>query len=190
MGIDGIINKISADADEQIAKLEEQNSDAIAEIEDEADAKIAEIEADAKSRAEAERKRSFEQTLSREEAKLRVELLEVKREVVREIFGRAREKILALPKDDLRARYRELIKSFDESVGKIVVGHKDAELLDENFVESAGSFEREVSENFEHGLILIAGKIQYDARFDELFREIVEHKTDEVAQILFAEEAE
>ncbi len=195
MSIDGILKKISAEADAQIAALEAENRATIEELKAEAEAKITTIKTEAKSRAEAEKQRAFEQTLSREEAKLRVELLAEKQRIVDEVFERARARILGLPPDELRKRYLAHLKSFGEKSGTIIVGAKDDTLLDAGFIKSAGealggSFNRELATDFDHGLILIAGKIRYDARFDELFNEIIEGKTDEVAAMLFSGEGQ
>ncbi|MCK5832106.1 hypothetical protein KAH81_00380 [bacterium] len=195
MGINGIINKISADADTQIAQLEAENKKAMQKIKEEALKNVAEIEKSAQIRATEEQQRAFDQTLSREEAKLRVEFLRVKQELVVETFAKARNSLLGLPNEELKKRYLNHIVSFGEKNGKIIVGSEDKALLDEDFVKSAGdavggSFDRELSDSFKHGFMLIAGKIQYDARFDELYNEISESKTDQIASILFSGEAE
>ncbi|MCD6501526.1 hypothetical protein J7L01_02910 [bacterium] len=191
MSIEGIIKRISDDADQKIAALEKENREAIDALEAETKSKIAEIEADAKKRAEIEKERSFRQTFAREEARLRKELLAAKQKIVAEIFDRAKKAILELPPEQLRERYLSMLESFGENSGKLIVGKTDAPLFDAGFLQEAvkriedGVFEVETASDFEHGFMLIAGKVQYDARFEPVFHEIIEEKTDVVAGVLF-----
>jgi vacuolar-type H+-ATPase subunit E/Vma4 len=193
MSIEGIINKISADADAMIAELEMETRKAIEAIEAETENKEKERIAGSEELAETKKKRAFEQTLAREEARLRKEFLAVKQEIVADTFKRARKKIIELSPEKLREMFLGTLESFGEKSGTIVTGSADDAIFDDSFLAEAstcGDFKMERSADFKHGFMLVVGKIQYDARFESLFSEIIEGKTDVVAAKLFPPEGD
>ncbi|RKZ30172.1 hypothetical protein DRQ36_06430 [bacterium] len=191
MGIEGIINKIESEAETKISELERETEEAISKIE----AEIAEREKiklkEAEERAAAESERRYEQVISREEARLRMEFLKTKQDLVSEAFERGFKAIKELPPDELRKRYTDMLASYGEKEGELIVGKSNADILDDDFMallarEIPGSkFTRKVSDDFDYGFMLIAGKIQYDARLSEIFAAMTERITDEVAAELF-----
>lgn len=196
MGIEGIINKIEADTDARIAEIRTEADNAISKIE----AELAEYKSkkmsEAENNAKNEAKRRFDQVLAREEARLRMELLRIKRELIDEAFEMGRQAILKLPAERLRERYAEMAASFGETEGELLFGKLEECLHSEEFRDILtkklpnSSFKTSVSDDFDRGLMLVAGRIRYDARFTRLFDELKERITDEVAAALFGERGE
>jgi vacuolar-type H+-ATPase subunit E/Vma4 len=192
MGIEGIIEKIRSDADREIAELERVNKEKIAALLDGENKYREKTVADAHSRATVESAKKFDQTFNREEANLRKELLEAKRKLIGEVFDKSYPAILALSPENLQDKYAEIVASFGEKSGEIVVGKEDKNLLADGFMKllsqkiAGSNFTRSVSDSFDKGLVLVVGRIQYDAKLSSLFSELKEKTTDEVANALFS----
>ena len=195
MAIEDIVEKIKREAEAEAKRISGEADDKREEILAEAEDYAGNSLKKAKTRAESEAEKTHRQVLSRERARLRKELLAKKQEMVSKIFDRGKKAVIEQDPDRLRGIYAEMVESFDEESGKIIVGSKDAETLGEQFMDMlkdriGGDFEREVSDRFERGLMLISGKVQYDARLDSLYAQLVENYTDEVAAILFGDSGE
>ncbi len=192
MSIEGIIKKIEAEAEAEIEKHKQETEEAIGKVEAEVEAYKSDTLKKAEEKAEVESKRRFEQLINRAEAKMRMRTLEAKQNLVAEAFDKGLEAILALPVDELRRRYAEMAASFGEKQGEIVVGKADSDLLGNEFMNilsekiPGSDFKRTVTDDFDHGFMLIAGRIQYDARLSELFEALKERITDDVASVLFS----
>lgn len=194
MSIEGILNKIQADTDEKIAEIKAKTDREIEAIESEvAEFEKSEIEK-AEERAETEAERAFEQEISRAETKFRMQTLAVKQELVQKAFDEGFKAILHLPADKLRGRYVEMLQSFAEKSGEIVFGKEDGEIFNDEFDKlvaekiDGADFSKKRSEDFDHGFMLFAGKIQFDARAESIFGQIIEDFTDNVSMVLFGGE--
>ena len=192
MGIEGILNKIDAGTDIRIGEIEEDTNRTIAEIE----AEVADFEASAmkkaERRAEFGAKRTYEQTINRAEAELRKELLGVKQKLVKKAFDNGYRAILEMPVDEIRASYVNMLSAFDEKSGDILFGKADSGIFDDHFDAlvaeriPGADFNKKLSGDFERGFILVAGKIQYDARLPSVFAEMIEQLTDDISEICFS----
>jgi len=196
MSIEGIISKIQDGSDQKIDDIKKEHQSKIAKLK----AELAEYERKAiekaEDKAEIEAEKAFQQTINRSEADLRKELLAEKQKMIEMIFEKGKQAILDLDQSELRERYARILKSFDQTEGTLLVGKEDNDLLNEDFLAKAREmigeidYKLEVSQNFDHGLMLIAGRIQFDARLDQLYLELKERLTDDVVGILFQESEE
>jgi vacuolar-type H+-ATPase subunit E/Vma4 len=191
MSIEGILNKIQAETDEKTAELKAETYSEIRELEAELSEFEKSVLVKSEEKAQAEAKRAYEQALSRAETRFRMETLAVKQELVQKAFQKGFEAILNLPAEKLRGRYVSMLESFGEKEGEIVYGKEDSAIFDGEFdslakqkIEGA-NFSKRQSDDFDHGFMLKAGRIQYDARAESIFAQIAEDFTDEVSQILF-----
>lgn len=194
MGIEGIIEKIKRDTDAEIEKLSaEMRTQLDALLKEAEDYKI-KAESEARVKAELESRRQFEQTIAKKEAELRKKLLTVKREWIEKTFAKARERILEMPPDELRKHYLSMLVSFGEKSGEIVFGKKDDKVFDDIFLMMASekipesNFTKKLGD-FDHGFVLVSGKISYDARLSSIFEDLKEKMTDRIAIVLFGEDA-
>ncbi len=194
MSIEGILKKIQAETDEKIAEIKAETDSEIEAIEDEVNEfEKREIEK-AEERAEIEAQRAFEQAISRAETKFRMETLAVKQQLVQKAFDEGFKAVFELPADKLRDRYVAMLESFSEKSGEIVYGKEDSEIFGDEFDKlvagkiDGADFSKKKSEDFDHGFMFFAGKIQFDARAESIFGQIVDDFTDDVSLVLFGGE--
>ncbi len=191
MSIEGILKKIQAETDEKIAEIKAETDSELRELEAELSEFEKSVLAKSEEKAQAEAKRAYEQAISRAETKFRMETLAVKQELVKKAFDKGFEAILNLPAEKLRRRYIAMLESFGEKEGEIVYGKEDSAIFDSEFdslakqkIEGA-NFSKRQSEDFDHGFMLFAGKIQFDARAQSVFSQIIDDFTDDVSIALF-----
>lgn len=191
MSIEGILKKIQAETDEKIAEIKAETDSEIRELEAELSEFEKSVLAKSEEKAQAEAKRAYEQAISRAETRFRMETLAVKQELVKKAFDKGLGAILNLPADKLRGRYIAMLESFGEKEGEIVYGKEDSAIFDGEFdslakqkIEGA-KFSKRQSDDFDHGFMLFAGKIQFDARAQSVFSQIIDDFTDDVSIALF-----
>ena len=193
MGIEGIINKINSEADIEIHEIERKTEKTIEDIR----AEVAKYELEtlekAHERAITEAERRFNQVKNREETELRKRMLEIKQELITEVFDKAKKAVMSLPEEKLKEIYCAMLASFGVKNGEIVAGKAERNIFDDQFRSLIANeipesdFSILFSNDFDHGFMLIAGKIQFDARVSQVFSELTERATDRVATILFSE---
>ncbi|HDR91292.1 MAG TPA: hypothetical protein ENN75_03480 [candidate division Zixibacteria bacterium] len=191
MSIEGILNKIQAETDEKIAEIKAETDSEIQTIEAELKNFEKAVLAKSEEKAEIEAKRAYEQAISRAETKFRMETLAVKQELVQKAFKNGFEAILNLPPEKLRERYATMLESFGEKEGEILYGKEDSAVFNGEFDSivqkkiNGAKFAKTKSDNFDHGFMLIAGRIQFDARAGSVFSQIADDFTDDVSLMLF-----
>jgi len=196
MSIEGIIKKIEAVTEERIAEIVKEVNSNIAEIQSTVIDYETKVGKKADLLAKTESERVYRQTINRAEAEMRKETLAEKQELVREVFEKSYRKILALPPEELRKSYVGMLVNFGENEGEIIVGKDDTAVFDSNFDNMVresmpeSKFTKKSATDFDHGFMLISGKIQFDARAQSVFAQIEEELIDDVSKILFAPQSE
>lgn len=147
----------------------------------------------AKARCDEEHR----QRVGRLKAALRVELLDVKNQLIRKAFDEARKRLTALPKEDyLRLLTRWLKEAGGAAGGEVVVGPRDVPLFRNGFLAQvnatrpAGGKFTLASEPMEMagGFVLRRRGFEIDMRLESQLSLLKDEALPEIAKILFGEE--
>ncbi len=188
MGIERITEAILAAAeDEARAVLERAKADKSELLEKsraESEAKTAAAAAEAKKMAATIVSRA-ETAAGLEARKMK---LAAKQDAISAVFDRAKEMLLALPRDDYKALLLGQLKASGVKKGVLSLGAKDRELGDELIKESG--LDLTLSDDAldtDGGFTLKSGSVEVDCRLDMLISSVRDEVLPEVVSALFGE---
>lgn len=196
-GIEKITQRIAAEAEAECGRITAEAEQRCAAIQAEYDAKAAQVYESAMAKG----KQEIEQLSIREEGTLRMdakkELLLLKQELVREAFSRAKEKLLALPREEY-VGFAAKLAAAAASTGteEIILSGKDAGALGAELTAKANTLLQAMGKTGElklsaetreldGGLILKSGSVETNCTLDTLLEQVRNASEFEVTEILF-----
>lgn len=196
-GIEKITQRIAAEAEAECGRITAEAEQRCAAIRAEYDAKAAQVYESAMARG----KQEIEQRSIREEGTLRMDakkdMLLLKQELVQEAFSRAREKLLALPREEY-VDFAAKLAAAAASAGteEIILSEKDAGELGAEITAKANDLLHSMGKAGElrlsaetrelgRGLILRDGSVETNCTVDTLLEQVRSTSESEVTKILF-----
>jgi len=197
MAVEDILKKIESDAREAalaiVAEMEREAETVLDGARTKAAREKERLKARAEQRAAEERNRIM--TLAKLSA--RRDLLSEKQRLIDEVFAGAREKMIALGRDDYRRAMRAyLIDNVESGDEEVVVAEGD-DRIDQAFLDEVS---REIGRGgglrlskerrpIGGGFVLVSGRTEVNCALDTILRAARERLETEVAGILFPEES-
>ena len=196
-GIEKITQRIAAEAEAECGRITAEAEQRCAAIKAEYDAKAAQVYESAMAKG----KQEIEQLSSREEGTVRMDakkdLLLLKQELVREAFSRAKEKLLALSREEY-TDFAAKLAAAAASTGteEIILSEKDAGELGTELAAKANALLQAMGKmgelrlsaetrELDGGLILRSGSVETNRTLDTLLEQVRSTSESEVAGILF-----
>jgi len=199
MALEGILEKITKNAEEKVRAIEEEGRLKRQEIISTAESRAKEISEriieEAKEKAELERRRSSVSA----ELERRKEVLREKQKLVEDCFRAALEEFVNLPTEEYHALIRKmllnLVSSGDEHV---LISPEDERRIDREFIDRVndelkkagkkGNLQLDgTSPTLRGGFVLRTEEVEVDCSFGTLLAQLREESQADVAGILFGE---
>jgi V/A-type H+-transporting ATPase subunit E len=199
MALDGILKKITENAEEKVAAIEEEGrrkrQEVLSRAKDLAKEIADRISQEAASRAELDRRRSEVSA----ELEFRKEILKEKQEIMEDCFREALDELVKLPADKYRALIRSMLSKLVSSGEEhVVISPEDKEKIDRKFIDSIndelkgadrkGRLKLDgTSPKIRGGFLLKTEDVEVDCSFGALLGQLREEMQADVAGILFGE---
>lgn len=188
-GLDKIIEQIRQEAtvasEQELAKTQKEVEQILAEG-------LQEIEA-YKTAYLAETNSQVELLLSRGEASAALQkrkiLLKGKQEIIRQMIGQAKEKLLNLPKDEYFNLLLKMLERYaKEGKCQLLLSERDLERVPEYFMDELKKREiilAKESYKIDGGFVLVYGEIEENCSFEALFSASKEVLQDKISALIF-----
>ena len=188
-GLDKIIEQIRQEAtvasEQELAKTQKEVEQILAEG-------LQEIEA-YKTAYLAETNSQVELLLSRGEASAALQkrkiLLKGKQEIIRQMIGQAKEKLLNLPKDEYFNLLLKMLERYaKEGKCQLLLSERDLERVPEYFIDVLKKREiilAKESYKIDGGFVLVYGEIEENCSFEALFSASKEVLQDKISALIF-----
>jgi len=200
MALEGILEKITKNAEEKVRAIKEKGHLKREEIVSKAEARAKEISErihrEAKEKAELERRRASVSA----ELEYRKEILREKQELMEDCFQSALDELVNLPVEGYRAIIRKMLLNLATgSEERVLISPHDEKRIDQSFIDGineelmkAGKqahlkLDGPTPPNVRGGFILRTEEVEVDCSFGTLLSQLREELQAEVAGILFGE---
>lgn len=199
MPAEGIIQKILSDAKTEAHTIETEFQKEVEKIKAEQDREIEKITASAKEEGKIEGEEKARRLLSNAEMSAKKSLLQLKQELIDEVFQSAYDRVRNMePKAYQKFMHDLILKVVETGDEEIVVGNKDAKLIDRSFIEQINhELKKEGKKgelqcgkpysDIDGGVVLRHGRKEINATLLALFHEARQELESEVAGILLQE---
>jgi len=195
MGLESIIKSIEMKSSQEIDKIKEganqEREKILIQAEKEADKIKDEIKEGFKKEGEDEKKKRVIRARSKEKK----EILNLKRELINEVFKLAEKEISSLNKEEYLALLKDsLLANIDSGNEEIVFSPKDKKLIEGEFINNLRENLKEKGEKIkisyglneeERGFVIIKEEMQINRTFSNFFSFLREELEIEVAKRLF-----
>ncbi|MDD4857233.1 MAG: V-type ATP synthase subunit E [Candidatus Krumholzibacteria bacterium] len=196
MSIENILKRIDEETQTAAAEMMSNGEAKAAGVRDEYAKQGSKIRAELENRARVRAADEERRLIVGEELELRKAFLVRKREILDEIYGEARKRIVGLP----AAGYLELVKALilanaQSGREEIVVSGAQRDILSREFIEALNEIKgagaafslAETPGDFAWGVVLREGQRSVDLTLDVLFDQLKTSVESEIASVLFPE---
>ncbi|MBN2030127.1 V-type ATP synthase subunit E [bacterium] len=199
MPAEAIIKKILDDAKKEAVTVEKEYREELKKIEAEQKLEIEKITADVKKEGKTQGDEKARRLLSNAEIGARKSLLELKQELIDDVFQSAYDHVRKMEDKVYRQFIHDLIIKIAE-IGdeEVIVGEKDVKLLNSSFIEQINADLKKAgkkgklhlgkpSPEIDGGVLLRRGRKEISATLSAIFNEARHELESEVAKILLKE---
>ncbi len=199
MPAEAIIKKILDDAKKEAVTIEKEYQEELKKMEAEQKLEIEKITADINKEGKIQGEEKVRRLLSNAEIGARKSLLELKQELIDDVFQSAYDHVRNMEDKTYRQFMHDLIiKVAETGDEEIVVGKKDVNLLNHSFVEQVNADLKKArkkgalhlgkpSSEIDGGVLLRHGRKEVSATLSALFHEARHELESEVAKMLLKE---
>ncbi len=197
MPLEEILKRIEEEAAGRRKEVEDRTSAEAEEIFSRADARIEKLRKQNRAETAAEIDNEKKRRLALKRLDLRNKLLEVKHEIINEVFEQAFEKIRSLPDEKYMELVQKLFLDFAEpGKGRVYISGKDKDRILPEFIsrllgklnDSGGEYDYELADDYaeiEGGFIIETRNTKIDCSLEALFLETRNRLERETGEFLF-----
>lgn len=197
MSIENIYKRISSEADKSVKEILDRANTEASGISKEYAGKAGELEARLKLYAGKKADEEEKRLIVSEQLELRKMILKKKREILGQLYDKAREKIEALPVDECRRILKDLIlhkavsgkeEIMVAALQKDIFTPEFLQVLNEEFGGEGGFTLAAESGDISWGVVLREGRRVVDLSLDVIFKQLKEKIEPRIAALLFTVE--
>ena len=190
MALQDILSTISAKAQEEIKKIEQETTDALARIKEETQREIAKIEQEHQAKARALADEALRRTRMHARAEIKSAVLRKKRQVLDAFFENVKQKLKELDEQQKTSLFQKLAKTLPASLhnATIITSPSDEKILKHALSHAGLAYQIEVRETAQPGFVLLSPNVEISHTYEEIIKRMREDIETDVAKILFEHE--
>lgn len=187
MALQDILSTISAKAQEEITKIEQETTDTLAHIEEETKREIAKIEQDNQAKARARTDEILRRARMQAFAEIKSAVLRGKRLILDAFFADVAKKLNELDETQKRSLFEKLVKTLPASLenASLIIGPADEKILAHALAHAGCVYTIEVRETAQPGFVLLSPDVEISHTYAEIITRMRESTESDIAKILF-----